>query len=100
MGNIFPQDIAPDEVLVDRGIQYLGLDEHMVKSTRTQSAFHIPTSPLTALAIGGMDVNNTVIVPNKLIDRLDNAAALGSDLSKRAVATAEELAPRVTPRVT
>lgn len=52
------------------------------------------------LAIGGMDVKRTVMVPNRLIDKLDNAAALGSDLSSRAVATAEEFAPRVTPRVT
>lgn len=59
-----------------------------------------PTSDLTVFAIGGIEVNSTVIVPNRLIDRLDNAAALGSVRSSKAVATAEELAPSVTPRVT
>lgn len=61
---------------------------------------HDPTRPLTTFAIGGIDVNNTVIVPNRLIDKLDSAAALGSERRRRAVATAEELAPNVTPRVT
>lgn len=60
----------------------------------------MPTSTLTAFAIGGIDVNNTVMVPNKLIDKLDSAAALGSDRNSRAVATADEFAPSVTPRVT
>lgn len=41
----------------------------------------------------------TVIVPNSPILRLENAAALGSVVNNRAVATAEELAPRVIPRV-
>lgn len=41
-----------------------------------------------------------VIMPNKLMLRLDKAAALGSEVNKRAVAMAEELAPRVTPLVT
>lgn len=59
-----------------------------------------PTSDLTAFAMGGIEVNSTVIVPKRLIDRLDSAAALGSVRSNRAVATAEELAPSVTPRVT
>lgn len=59
-----------------------------------------PTRDLTAFAIGGIEVNNTVIVPNRLIERLDSAAALGSVRSSSAVATAEELAPSVTPRVT
>jgi hypothetical protein len=39
-------------------------------------------------------------MPNKLILKLDNAAALGSDTSKSAVAIAEEFPPNVTPRVT
>lgn len=60
----------------------------------------MPTRVLTVLAIGGMEVNRTVMVPNRLMDKLDRAAALGSDLSSRAVATAEEFAPRVMPRVT
>lgn len=51
------------------------------------------------LAMGGMDVNKTVMVPNKLIDKLDSAAARGSVRKRRAVAMAEELAPSVTPRV-
>lgn len=59
-----------------------------------------PTSDLTAFAIGGIDVNKTVMVPNRLIDKLDSAAARGSVLRRRAVATAEELAPSVTPLVT
>lgn len=52
------------------------------------------------LAIGGIDVNNTVTVPNRLIDRLDNAAARGSVLRSNAVAMALELTPKVTPLVT
>ena len=47
-----------------------------------------------------MDVNATKIVPNRLIERLDNAAALGSEASNNAVAIADELPPKVTPRVT
>jgi hypothetical protein len=50
--------------------------------------------------MGGIDVNKTVIVPKRLMERLDNAAARGSDLSSIAVAMADELAPRVTPLVT
>jgi len=48
---------------------------------------------------GGMEVNATMIVPNKLIDRLEKAAALGSEASSIAVPIADELPPRVTPRV-
>lgn len=51
------------------------------------------------LAIGGIDVNKTVMVPNKLMDRLDSAAARGSVRRSKAVAMADELAPSVTPRV-
>jgi hypothetical protein len=61
---------------------------------------HIPTNDRTTFDIVGMEVKSTVIVPNKLMERLDNAAALGSVLSSNAVAIAEEFAPRVTPRVT
>lgn len=64
------------------------------------SHHHKPTSDLTVFAIGGMDVKRTVIVPKRLIDKLDSAAALGSERRRSAVATAEEFAPRVTPRVT
>jgi hypothetical protein len=47
----------------------------------------------------GIDVNTTVIVPNKLIERVEIAAALGSVCNKSAVAIADELPPNVTPRV-
>lgn len=47
--------------------------------------------------IGGIDVNNTVIVPNRLMEKLDRAAARGSVRKSKAVAITEELAPRVTP---
>lgn len=53
-----------------------------------------------ARTIGGTDVNPNVIIPNKLIDKLERAAARGSDNSRRAVAIALEFAPRVTPLVT
>ncbi len=61
---------------------------------------HSPTSPLTVLTITGIDVRTTVMVPKRLIDRQDSAAARGSDKSKSAVAIADEFAPNVTPRVT
>ncbi|MCJ1411318.1 hypothetical protein MMC19_005406 [Ptychographa xylographoides] len=54
----------------------------------------------TTRTIGGTDVNATMTVPNSPIDKLDNAAALGSDTRSNAVAIAEELHPKVTPRVT
>ncbi len=60
----------------------------------------IPTSPTTTLTIGGTDVKATMTVPNKLIDKLASAAARGSETSSKAVAIAEELLPRATPRVT
>lgn len=59
-----------------------------------------PTIDRTAVEIGGMEVNRTVMVPKRPIDRLDSAAALGSVLSRSAVAMADEFAPNVTPRVT
>ena len=34
------------------------------------------------------------------MDKLDNADALGSEARSRAIVIAEELLPRVTPRVT
>ena len=58
-----------------------------------------PTSPLTTPTSGGTLVNATVMVPNNPILRLENAAARGSVVSSSAVATADELAPSVTPRV-
>jgi hypothetical protein len=59
-----------------------------------------PTNDLTRVAAGGIDVNNTVTVPNSVMDKLDNAAARGSVLSNNAVAIALELTPSVTPLVT
>jgi hypothetical protein len=53
-----------------------------------------------ACVTGGIEVRATVIVPKRLIDKLDKAAARGSDTSRRAVAIAEEFPPNVTPRVT
>ena len=61
---------------------------------------HKSTNKSIAFTIGGTDVKARVIMPNRLMLRLDNAAALGSVPSKSAVAIAEELPPRVTPRVT
>lgn len=59
-----------------------------------------PASLITTLTIGGTDVRATMTVPKRLIDKLDSAAALGSETSSKAVAMAEELPPRATPRVT
>lgn len=59
-----------------------------------------PASALIACVTGGIEVKATVIVPKRLIDKLDKAAARGSDTSRRAVAIAEEFPPSVTPRVT
>jgi len=61
---------------------------------------HKSTSDSIAFTIGGTEVKARVMIPNKLIDRLDSAAALGSETSSNAVAIAEELAPSVTPLVT
>ena len=51
-------------------------------------------------ATGGIDVNSTVTVPKRLIDRLESAAARGSVRRSSAVAMALELTPKVTPLVT
>jgi hypothetical protein len=48
----------------------------------------------------GTEVNASVMIPNKLMLRLDRAAALGSDCNRTAVTIAEELPPSVTPLVT
>lgn len=48
---------------------------------------------------GGILVKATVMVPNNPMLKLENAAALGSVVRSKAVATADELAPRVTPLV-
>ena len=53
-----------------------------------------------AFTIGGTEVSARVMIPNKLMLRLDNAAALGSETKSSAVAIAEEFAPNVTPLVT
>lgn len=52
------------------------------------------------LTSGGTEVSATVIVPNRLIDRLESAAARGSVTNNSAVAIADELPPKVTPLVT
>lgn len=67
---------------------------------KTASCVHNSTSEQTALAIGGTDVNPSVIIPKRLIDKLDSAAARGSDNSRSAVAIALEFPPNVTPLVT
>lgn len=59
-----------------------------------------PTRLFTTLTTAGTEVSATVAVPKRLMDKLDNAAALGSVARSKAVAMAEELPPRVTPRVT
>lgn len=59
-----------------------------------------PTIDLTISLIAGTAVNRTVIVPKRLMDRMESAAARGSDCRSRAVAMADEFAPRVTPLVT
>lgn len=62
-------------------------------------SLYFPTKPATILTIGGTDINATVTVPKRLMDRLENAAARESETRRRALAMAEEFAPRVTPRV-
>jgi hypothetical protein len=52
------------------------------------------------LTITGTDVNAKVMMPNKLMLRLERAAARGSEANKTAVAIAEEFPPSVTPLVT
>ena len=47
-----------------------------------------------------MDVKATITVPKRLIDKLDSAAARGSDSMSKAVAIADEVPPSDTPRVT
>ena len=48
---------------------------------------------------GGTLVKATVMVPSRPMLKLEKAAALGSVVKSKAVATAEELAPNVTPLV-
>ena len=50
--------------------------------------------------MGGTEVRATMVVPNKPIDKLESAAALGSVTSNNAVAMAEEFPPNAIPRVT
>jgi hypothetical protein len=64
------------------------------------NSIHKSTSESIARAIGGTDVNPNVIIPNRLIDKLESAAARGSDSSKSAVAIALEFPPNVTPLLT
>jgi len=65
-----------------------------------QISIYKPTNESMALTITGTDVKAIVIIPNKLMLKLERAAALGSFTSKTAVAIAEELPPSVTPLVT
>jgi hypothetical protein len=58
------------------------------------------TNESIAFTMTGTDVKAKVMIPNKLILRLDRAAARGSETSKTAVAIADEFPPKVTPRVT
>jgi hypothetical protein len=58
------------------------------------------TNESIARAIGGTDVRANVMIPNKLIDRLDSAAARGSVSKRSAVAMALEFPPNATPLVT
>jgi hypothetical protein len=58
------------------------------------------TNESIALTIAGTEVKAKVMIPNKLMLRLDSAAARGSETSKTAVAIAEEFPPNVTPLVT
>jgi hypothetical protein len=58
------------------------------------------TKESTARTIGGTEVNANVMIPNKLIERLDRAAARGSETKSSAVAIADEFPPNVTPLVT
>lgn len=51
------------------------------------------------LTNGGTLLRATVMVPNRPIVSAENAAALGSVVSNNAVATADEFAPSVIPRV-
>lgn len=62
-------------------------------------SLHSPTKLLMIATRGGTLVKATVMVPNSPMLKLEKAAALGSVVSNSAVATAEELAPSVTPRV-
>ena len=52
-------------------------------------SLYFPTKPATILTIGGTDVGARVTAPKRLMDRLENAAARGSE-RRRAVAMAEE----------
>lgn len=92
--------IVDEHVLLDIAFFSAGSVQCHNASGLCKPSPQYPTSDLTVFAIGGIDVKRTVIVPKRLIDRLDSAAARGSERRSSAVATAEELAPRVTPRVT
>jgi hypothetical protein len=84
-----------------KSFDYKTIDE-IFYITTSLSIFqnHKSTKESIAFTIGGTEVKAKVIMPNKLILRLDKAAALGSDTSNSAVAIAEEFPPNVTPRVT
>ena len=60
---------------------------------------HIPANPCTTLTTGPTLLNPTITVPNKPKLKLENAAALGSVTSNKAVAIALLFPPNVTPLV-
>jgi hypothetical protein len=70
------------------------------RANRNDNNIQNPTNDRITVTMGGIEVNKTVIAPNKLIDKLDRAAARGSVFKSKAVAIADEFAPNVTPRVT
>ena len=70
------------------------------KGRQASQADHKSTKESIASTIGGTEVNARVMIPKRLMLRLDNAAARGSVTNRRAVAIAEEFPPNVTPLVT
>jgi hypothetical protein len=65
----------------------------------TSASYPNPTRLRMMCTSGGTLVRATVIVPNNPMLRLEKAAARGSVVKSSAVATAEEFAPKVIPRV-
>lgn len=61
--------------------------------------YDIPTRPRMMWTRGGTEVRATVIVPSNPMLKLEKAAARGSVVKSSAVATADEFAPSVIPRV-
>jgi hypothetical protein len=80
-------------------MNYCHIDE-MISVKMVYDLLYKSTNDSIDLTMTGTDVKANVMIPNKLILRLDSAAARGSETNKTAVAIAEEFPPRVTPRVT